>query len=155
MKNRNINDRRTIPTLLIVLVLGCLPLSSAVQAAGRSSIVGLWNVNYLYHGTTEYYQAYDQWHSDGLEFEVAAFPGTVCQGTYKELVDGTIQLFHVEYTFDENGVWNGHWEEKQIDTVSADGTTYSGTWSTRYYDLNGNFLGQLGGTVTATRLPAN
>src|SRR5204862_929403 len=36
MKNRNINYKKTIPKLLIALVLGCFSLSPAVQATSDS-----------------------------------------------------------------------------------------------------------------------
>ena len=41
MKNRNIRYRRTIPTLLIALTLGCFPLLPAAQADDGNKIVGL------------------------------------------------------------------------------------------------------------------
>ena len=119
MKNQNIRYTRAIPGLLIALALLCFGLLSTAQAAGRPSIVGLWNVHY-FQGTTELFQTYDQWHSDGLEFEVnSIYPGAVCQGTFKQTANGIVQLFHVVYTFDASGVFNGHIEETQTNTVSA------------------------------------
>jgi hypothetical protein len=103
MKNRNIRCTRAIPSLLIALGLLCLGLSPATQAAGRPSIVGLWNVHY-FQDTTELFQTYDQWHSDGLEFEVnSIYPGAVCQGTFKQTASGIVHLFHVVWTFDTSG----------------------------------------------------
>jgi hypothetical protein len=139
----------------ILLVLGCFWLSPAVKAADHptSAIVGLWNVHY-FHGTEEWNQTYDQWHSDGLEFEVAGIaPGAMCQGSFKQRANGTINLFHVAWTFDATGVLNGYWEETQTNTVSADRQTYSGSYDTKFYDLSGNFLFEDMGTLTATRLP--
>jgi hypothetical protein len=148
MKNRNI----TFTTIL--LVLGCFSLSPAVKAVdGAPPIAGLWEVHY-FHGTEQWNQTYDQWHSDGLEFEVAGLaPGAMCQGTWRQMARGTIQLFHVAWTFDASGVLTGHWEEIQTDTVSADRRTYQGTYDTKFYDLNGNFLFEDTGTLTAERLP--
>ncbi len=152
MKNQNIRYTRAIPGPLIGLALLCFGLSSAAQAAGRPSIVGLWNVHY-FQGTTELFQTYDQWHSDGLEFEVnSIYPGAVCQGTFKQTSSGIVQLFHVVYTFDASGVFNGHIEETQTNTVSQDGKTYAGTFDQKFYDLSGNFLFEATGTQTATRL---
>jgi hypothetical protein len=152
MQNQIIHYKRTIPALLIALVLGCFGLSPSVQAAGRPSIVGLWNVQY-FQGTQFLFQTYDQWHSDGLEFEVNSIaPGAVCQGTFKQASDGTVHLFHVIYTFDASGVFNGHIDETQTNTVSSDGNTYSGTNDQKFYDLNGNLLFEATGTQTATRL---
>lgn len=154
MQNHNISYTKTVPAFLIALVMGCFGLSQAAQAAGRPSIVGLWNVQY-FQSTGEFlFQTYDQWHSDGLEFEVNSIaPGVVCQGTYKQsAATGTVQLFHVVFTFDASGVLSGHIEETQTNTVSSDGNTYSGTFDQKFYDLDGNFLFELTGTQTATRL---
>jgi len=153
MQNQNIHYTRTVPALLIALVLCCFGFSPAAQA-GRPSIVGLWNVQY-FQSTGEFlFQTYDQWHSDGLEFEVNSIaPGAVCQGTFKQAPsDGTVHLFHVIFTFDSNGVLNGHIDETQTNTVSSDGNTYSGTFDQKFYDLSGNFLFEATGTQTATRL---
>jgi len=49
-------------------------------------------------------------------------------------------------------VFNGHIEETQSNTVSADNTTYQGTFDQKFYDLSGNFLFEATGTLTATRL---
>ena len=142
----------------ILLVLGCFAFSPAVQAAGvvpaddGHGIVGLWNVHYFV-GTTEIFQTYDQWHSDGLEFEVNSIaPGAVCQGTWKNAPHDSVKLFHVVWTFDANGVLNGHIEEVQINTVSHDRRSYAGTFDQKFYDLNGNLTGEATGTVNATRL---
>ena len=154
MRNQNTHYTRTMPALFIALVLSCFGLSQAAQAAGRPSIVGLWNVQYYLSSGDFLFQTYVQWHSDGLEFEVNSIaPGTVCQGTYKQsAATGTVQDFHVVYTFDANGVLSGHIEETQTITVAADSQTYAGTFDQKFYDLNGNFLFEATGTTTATRL---
>ena len=145
--------RKPKPALLIALVLDCFSLASAVQAASHSPVVGLWEVHY-FHGTEQWNQTYDQWHSDGLEFEIAGlFPGAMCQGTFKEKANGDFQLFHVAWTFDSTGVLNGHWEGSQTNTVSADRKSYAGTYDTKFYDRNDNFLFEDSGTLSATRLP--
>ena len=58
----------------------------------------------------------------------------------------------VAWTFDSSGVLNGHWEESQTNTVSADRKSYAGTYDTKFYDLNDNFLFEDSGTLSATRL---
>ncbi|MGB8341377.1 MAG: hypothetical protein WCE51_07305 [Chthoniobacterales bacterium] len=151
MHNQTHYYRKTLPAL-IALVLLCFGLTPATQAAGRRSIVGLWNVHYFV-GTAQIFETYDQWHSDGLEFEVNSIaPGAVCQGTFKQMDNGTVQLYHVIYTYDASGVFNGRILETQTNTVSADGKTYGGSFDQKVYDLNGNFLSEVTGTVTATRI---
>jgi hypothetical protein len=152
MKKQNTHCSEMIPVLLTALAFGCFWLAPVAQAAPRPTIVGLWNVHY-YQDETELFQTYDQWHSDGLEFEVnSVYPGAVCQGTFKQRANGTVQLFHVVFTYDADGVFNGHIEETQTNTVSADNTTYQGTFDQKFYDLGGNFLFEATGTLTATRL---
>lgn len=151
MENQNIRCKATIPALMIALTLGCFSLAPAAQAAGGHSIVGLWNVHY-YVGGTEIFQSYDQWHSDGLEFEAAtAYFGAVCQGTFEQ-AGRTVHLLHVIWTFDGNGAFSGHIEETQSNTVSHDGNSYAGTFDQKFYDVNGNFLSEATGTLSATRL---
>jgi hypothetical protein len=146
MKKRNI-------LTVILLVLGCFSLSPAMHAAGRPSIVGLWSVHYVSTTGGPEVLTYDQWHSDGLEFEAAnLFLGLICQGTFKVANDGTVHLYHVAWTFDANGAPSGYWDENLTATVSTDGTTYSGTYARKFYDVNGNFLFEDDGTLTATRL---
>ena len=81
----------------ILLVLGCFALSPALKAG--QAIVGLYDVQY----TSDFgpkFETYDQWHSDGLEFEVANIaPSVVCQGTWKQTAGRAVQLFHVGFTF--------------------------------------------------------
>ena len=132
MKNRNMHYCRTIPALLMALALtcfSCLAAQAGEDGGGTegSPIVGLWNVHY-FQGTTQLFQTYDQYHSDGLEFEVNGIaPGAVCQGTWKKIGNDGVKLFHVIWTFDGSGVSNGHIEETQLNTVSRDRTTYQGS----------------------------
>ena len=51
-------------------------------------------------------------------------------------------------------MFNGRILETQANTVSPDGSTYSGNFDQKFYDLNGNFLFEVTGTVTATRITA-
>jgi hypothetical protein len=96
---------------------------------------------------------YDQWHNDGQEFETAnAFPGAMCQGTYKQAFDGSYHDYHIAWTFDSTGAPSGHWDETMVTTLGADGNSYSGTYVRDFYDVNGNFLFEDNGTMTATRL---
>ena len=47
---------------------------------------------------------------------------------------------------------SGYWDENMVVTVSADRQSYSGTYARSFYDVNGNFLFEDDGTLTATRL---
>ena len=51
------------------------------------------------------------------------------------------------------GAPSGHWDENLIASVSSDGQSYSGTYARFFYGVNGNFLFEDDGTLTAERLP--
>lgn len=155
MKNCKIHCRSVIPALLVALGLGCVFLSTAARAqSDNHSIVGLWKVHY-FAGAVEIFQSFDQWHSDGQEFEAAAlYPGAMCQGSFKQTAS-TVKLFHTGWNFDATGAPVGYFNETQTNTVDRGGNTYHGTWDIKNYDLNGNFVSEDSGTLTATRLTVN
>ena len=163
MKNRNIRYRRTIPTLLIALTLGCFPLLPAAQADDGNKIVGLWHVLYTSDVFGPFLEAYDQWHSDGQEFEVANIDprsglGNVCKGTWKKMPGGGVKVFHVGWNFGGNcgpGSTEVRFETTQLTTVSHDGNSYDGTYDTKFYEANGNVACEDTGTLHATRLSVN
>jgi hypothetical protein len=151
MKNLNINYRKTIPALLIAVAF-CLLTSVTSRADTNRSIVGLWDVHY-FAGTTEMFHTYQQWHSDGLEFEVNSIaPGAMCQGVFQEGFNGQVKDFHVIFTYDANGKVNGHIEERENVVVDSDGDEYHGVANQKVYDLNGKQVGQGSLTVRATRI---
>jgi len=153
----------TVPALLLGLTLACLS-SLTAQGADKesgqsrgtqgSAIVGLWHVQY--HGDLEGLESFDQWYSDGLEFEVAnEAPGVVCQGTWEQVGRFGVQLFHTGWNYDSNGQLTGYFNETQTITVSLDGQTYDGTYDLKDYDTTGHQLDELTGTLHATRLSVN
>ena len=153
MKNQNIRYKGIIPAILIAFGLSCVSLSLAKPADkddnGRS-IVGLWRVHYTGDFVLE---SFDQWFVGGLEWESANLGlGVLCQGTWKQLSHRTVKLFHVNWNYDQNGALSGYSYEIQINTVSQDGNSYHGTYDFKDYDVNGNFLSEETGTVSATRL---
>lgn len=136
----------------ILLVLGCFALPSTVQAVGHRSIVGLWSVHYVSTTGGPEVLSFDQWYSDGLDIETPNIGPGVCMGTFKVAANRTVHLYHVAWTFDSTGAPSGYWAENLVATVSADGQSYSGTYARFFYDVNGNFLFEDDGTLTATRL---
>jgi hypothetical protein len=60
------------------------------------SIVGLWAVVYTAGGAT-FNETFDQWHSDGTEFEnayLAPEQGNICFGVWKAIGRRTVRLHH-------------------------------------------------------------
>ena len=148
----------------ILLVLGCFALSPAAKGDPRptppprpagQSIVGLWDVQlFIGCGTTPFAETYKQWHNDGLEFESAnLFQGAVCVGTWNQGAGGTVELYHVGWTYG-SPPGTVRFVETETDTVSLDRNSYDGTFEQTFYDVDGNQVGDpIQGCVHATRLP--
>ncbi len=150
MKTQSIHHTKIVPAFLIALAFSCLVFSAAAQT-GNPSIVGLWRVHYFENGA-QVFQSFDQWHSDGQEFEVANIFGLSCQGVFRQRQDGGVQLFHTGWNYDANGNLTGYFDETQIVKVSADSQNYTGTFDIKNFDENGKFLSEDKGTLRATRL---
>ena len=141
--------------LTILLVLGCFALLPVKAVEGAPGIVGLWNVQYTSDVAGPLFQTYDQWHSDGQEFEVnQIFPGAVCQGTWKQTSTRSVRLFHVGFTYGPVPCSNAafRFEETQLVTVSLDRNSYDGTYDNKFFDADGNLVCEDTGTMHATRL---
>ena len=140
--------------LAALLAVACVTFLPATARSGdcNSSIVGLWRVHFLLDNGTEFFQSFKQFHPDRLEYENASFPGASCGGIFKVRADGTVELLHVFWLFDQNGQFIGFARETDIIRVGPSGDHYSGTWHEKDFDLNGNLVGELKGTVHATRL---
>lgn len=120
----------------------------------RHSIVGLWHVTFVKSDGSPFYQSFDLWHSDRTEFEsanVSPLNGNVCVGVWRETKGGSVQLHHVGWHFD-SGILVATFTLDETNTVASDGKTYKGTFLYQRYDLAGNPLLQVAGTLTATRI---
>ena len=148
------NLRTTFTTIL--LALGCFSLSPPVKAGQdlwAPPIVGLWDVHYTSNTTGPSFHTYDQWHIDGLEFEVnSVAPGAMCQGTWEQTSTGDVKLYHVGFVFSPNGSLQGPFREAQLITVSPDRNSYNGTYDINYYDTHSHLLLHDTGTMRGTRL---
>ena len=138
---------------------GSLP-NFPLVAEGRTplshdnSIVGLWHVVYS-AGGQEFYEAFDQWHSDGTEFENAYVPsviGNICFGVWKQDDNGDIVLNHIGWSFDPDGTPDGYFTLKESNHVNPDGNGYKGKFGYKAYDGNGSLIFETNGTQVATRI---
>lgn len=121
------------------------------------SIVGLWHVTYTAGGQF-FYEAFDEWHSDGTEFENANVPpaiGNVCFGVWAQVAPRTVQLSHIGWAFDPSGDSIGTFTLAETNTVSSDGSAYQGSFDYKFYDINGVLQQEVTGTLAATRLGGN
>jgi hypothetical protein len=120
-------------------------------------IVGLWHVVYTSGGKT-FNETLDQWHSDGTEFEnayLAPAQGNICFGVWKSTGSRCVRLHHIGWTFDatsNTATANGTFTLDEENTVSSDGKSYTGTFTFKTFDLNGNQGMEATGTIAATRI---
>src|SRR5437870_9461876 len=74
-----------------------VPIASIIVNANHG---GVWRVHY-YEGGQEVFQTFEQWHSDGQEFESSNEAlGVLCQGTWQAVGHSGVQLFHTWWSFD-------------------------------------------------------
>jgi hypothetical protein len=99
---------------------------------------------------------FDQWHSDGQEYETAnLFVGAVCQGTFEQTQSGHFKSYHVAWTFDSKGAFSGYWVERFQVVVASSGNTYTGTYTKDFYDKKNAFLFEDKGILNAIRFTPN
>ena len=132
---------------------------------GVSPIVGLWHVMY----TTEadgksalFNDTFDTWHSDGTEFEMAFLPplgGNVCAGVWRATSLRGVSLHHVGWLYDPtqpaNTASNSFTLDEAVE-VAPDGSSYSGSFTFKIWNLDGSFTGtEVTGSIAATRITPN
>jgi len=128
-----------------------MPDRSEYQAP---SIVGLWKSTFTSGGQVVD-QGFDLWNADGTEIlndDPPPASGNVCLGVWVKAGPSTYKLKHPSWTFDAAGTVNGTAVIRETITVSADGNSYSGTYTININDLSGNHLAHFAGTIAATRV---
>ncbi|MGD0791986.1 MAG: hypothetical protein ABR920_09470 [Terriglobales bacterium] len=132
------------------------PNSQSQQAKDHNNpIVGLWHVNYTDSTGAPFLESFDMWHSDGTEWETANFVpamGNNCLGVWKQTRPRTVQLNHIGWNFNADGSSAGYFTITATNTVSRKGDTYTGVFDYKLYDVNGNLVGEVTGTIAATRI---
>ncbi len=119
-----------------------------------AGIVGLWHVVHYNPDGSLGFESFEQWHSDGTEFEFANIPpatGDICMGTWQQNGRGA-QLWHTGWTFNEDGSSSGTMVLTGTDKVAADGNSFTGTFHVKFFDVNGNQYFKASGTTVADRL---
>jgi hypothetical protein len=125
-----------------------------VETTSAVSIVGLWNLKFIYKGDVVDV-AFDAWHSDGTEVlndYTDPVEGNVCLGVWEQTGPSTYKLKHPSWYFDEKGVLQGTVVIYETVTLSNDGNSFSGSYTDDIYDVNNNLLEQLSGPLKATRI---
>lgn len=138
-------------------MLGMAGGGQEASSEGRNTaIVGLWAVVYTAGGQV-FNETFDQWHSDGTEFENAYLnpvQGNICFGVWKRIGRNTVKLHHIGWTFTpgNTGTATGTFTLDEDNTVASDGKTYTGNFHFQAYDINGNKQADVTGTILANRI---
>jgi hypothetical protein len=142
--------------------LPMLDLAQENDLPSNDSIVGLWHVIYTANGGL-FNESLDMWHSDGTEFEnvhLSPASGNICLGVWKQIAPRTVRLHHIGWLFnplDPTGNATNTFTIDETNTVAPNGATYTGTFTFKVYDLNGNYVAnsEVNGTIAATRIRVN
>jgi hypothetical protein len=141
--------------------------ASESNSPNGASIVGMWNVTFTSQGNTGHNPpipdgatidfGYSQWHSDGLEFLNSGMhvPATqnYCLGIYRKIGFATYQLNHFALSYDATtGDLTAKANIREEVTLDDTGNVYSGTFTITIFDLNGNQVDQIAGTITGNRI---
>ena len=128
---------------------------SSGDRAVKSSIVGLWYVQFKVNGQT-IQEAYQLWNAGGTEVHnpnVDPRGGNVCLGVWKQAA-GTYTLAHRVWNYDTSGDLMGTIHLSETLTVGQGGNTHSGSFESDFYDPNGHFVNKVTGSVTGKRISA-
>lgn len=145
------------------VALHAMPAAAERQALAASpdakvsvSIVGLWNLTFLYQGQVVDV-AFDAWHQDGTEVlndYTNPIEGNVCLGVWQQTGPRSYTLKHPSWYFDTNGNLLGTVVIHETITLSPDGNSFTGSYTDDVYDVSGNLLEALSGQLEASRIKA-
>jgi hypothetical protein len=140
----------------------CSPLLVADHDDSVDRIVGFWRVTYVTKGTpglpdgTVLDDAFQQWHSDGTEIHNSQKPaasGNICLGIWKKTGKFHYTLNHFVLNSDPtNDSLHDRAQIREEIDLDRSGDEHFGTFTIDDYDLEGNLLAHLQGTVHATRI---
>jgi len=135
----------------VVLTLGVFSLSSAARAGGPP-IAGLWEDHYTSDFGAPAFNTYQQFHTDGVEIETPDFTPGVCMGTWKQIGDRTIRIFHVGFIPGGGPGGSVRFELREEDTVSTDRNSFDGWYDQKFFNASGSLVLEDKGKIHATRL---
>jgi hypothetical protein len=126
---------------------------SSGDKAVKSSIVGLWHVQFKVDGQT-IQEAYQLWNAGGTEVHnpnVDPRTGDVCLGVWQQAT-GTYALAHRVWSYDSSGDFLGTIHLSETLTLGQGGNTHKGSFELDFYDPTGHFVKKVTGNVTGRRI---
>ena len=127
---------------------------SAGDNEGKSSMVGLWHIQFTVGGQT-IQEAYQLWNAGGTEVHnpnVDPRGGSVCLGVWKHASHGAYKLAHRVWSYDTSGNFMGTIHLSETLTLGQGGQTHSGSFTLDFYDPSGTFQFEVAGSVTGERI---
>ena len=132
-------------------------------------IVGMWHVTFTAEGNefgppdgTITDNALVVWHSDHTEIMASSRPaqdGDICMGIWEKTGKSKYKLNHLAWFANDaanapTGIGNPTGPVRVLEevTLSPDGKQYAGTFTIDAYDVSGNQLAHVVGTIAATRV---
>ena len=118
-------------------------------------IVGFWKFKFVLPDGTVIDNGFAQWHSDGTEITNSSRPpatGNFCLGVWEKGGRSRFELNHFALSWDPSGNFIGPAQLREDVTVNHKADRYEGTFTIDQYDVSGNLLAHVEGTVTATRI---
>jgi hypothetical protein len=131
-----------------------LPKGNKAFIAG-DSIVGLWHVEHRLPDGSLYFESFEQYHSDGSEFEFAninPIVGDICMGVYTQIDNRNVSLYHIGWIFDDAGNPAGTFTLEGARKVTDHGKGLKGAFDAKIYDTEGNLVEEDTGTTTGRRI---
>jgi hypothetical protein len=140
---------------------GSLVLASEDES--DEPIVGFWKVKFIAKGNagipdgTVIDNAFAEWHSDGTEIMNSSRPpdtSSFCLGVWKKVASSKYKLNHFAISWDENNHVSpiGPANIRETVHISADGETFTGSFTIDQYDQSGNHLAHVQGQLAGKRI---
>ena len=143
-----------------------LPISAS---SSDDRIVGMWHVTFTAEGNesgppdgTPIDNSLVVWHSDRTEIMASSRPaqdGDICMGIWEKTGKSKYKLNHFAWFANDtanapSGIGNPTGPVRLLEevTLSPDGQHYAGTFTVDAYDVAGNQIAHVVGTIAATRV---
>jgi hypothetical protein len=164
MNNANSALSKSVP--LRASVKNAFNTSQNDQGEIDVSIVGFWHVVFISEGTTMppipdnavVDAGFAQWHSDHTEILNSSRPpatANFCLGVWAKTGPNAYSLNHFAMSFNPDGTFLGPANIRETVSLSADGNSYSGSFSIDQYDVHLTLLAHIIGNIKATRVTIN